>query len=134
MHPIKTNILTTCCWILVFLAPIRETMVATMFLLLMDLAVGIWASLKRGDKFSSAKLSRTCTKLVSYQLALITSFVVETYMLEVLPLVKATAGLIATTEILSVFESISSISGVPVRDAIKSLLDRSANKGKDTTE
>jgi phage-related holin len=128
MTPFKSASLNAALWAVAFLAPLQSTLLAAVFLLLIDLVFGVWASLKSGEKFSSAKFSRSVTKVVAYNLAIITAYVVETNLLPMVPLTKGAAGLVGSTEIVSVFESVARITGLPVSDFLKKLFNRESNK------
>ena len=107
------------------LAPIKPMLMTAMILLLIDLITGIWAALKRQEKIESAKLGRSITKFFLYNLAIITGFLMETYMsIDFIPLVKISCALIALTEGKSIFENISSITGVNFLDKLKSHLNK----------
>lgn len=105
-------------WFGVFLAPIKATMLAVSFLVLIDLITGLWASHKRNEKITSNGIRRTVSKTLAYQLAVICSFVMEQQFLGGIPIVKVVAGLIASTEFKSVLENISSITGVDFWDSL----------------
>lgn len=124
MHPYKDGLLGAAMWIAVFLAPVKAALLAVVFLVVVDLITGIAASKKRGEKIESAKLGRTVVKLLGYELALITSFVTEKYLLEVLPLLQTMAGFVGAVEILSVSENLAVLTGVPLYEAFKKLLNK----------
>ena len=93
-------------------APIVPMIIVTIVLILIDLVTGIWASLKRGDIIQSACLRRTVTKMMVYQVALITGFLIEKYMIsDSLPLSKMIAGIISVVEGTSCYENLNSIYG-----------------------
>jgi phage-related holin len=128
MHPYKDGLLAALMWLVVFVAPVKAAMLAVTFLVAVDFLTGVWASKKRGEKIESAKLGRTVIKTLGYQLALITSFVTEKYLLDVLPVMKTISGFIAATELLSVSENLAVITGVPLYDAFRKLLNKKDEK------
>lgn len=98
-------------WIGVFLFPIKATMFAVGALIIVDLFTGVWAAIKRDENITSNGFRRTVSKVIAYQLAIITSFIIDKYFavgfgIEV---VKIVAGLVAMTEFKSIMENISSI-------------------------
>lgn len=99
-------------------------MIAVGFLVVGDLITGIWAAVKRGEAFSSAKLRQTITKTLGYQLAIVLSYVTESQLLPEIPVLKVVAGLIASTELVSALENLASITGVPLADAVKKLFNK----------
>ncbi len=111
-------------WVSLFLAPAKASMIAVGFLVIGDLITGVWAALKRGETFSSAKLRQTVTKTLGYQLAMLLAFVTENVLLPEIPVLKVVAGLIAGTELLSAMENLSSITGVPLGEAVKKLFNK----------
>lgn len=111
-------------WLLVFLAPVQATMIAVSALVVGDLVTGVWAALKRGETFSSAKFRQTVTKTIGYQLAIVLAFITESQLIPELPVVKVVGGLIASVEFTSAGENLSSILGIPIGDIIKKLFDK----------
>lgn len=114
-------------WVALFLAPAKATMIAVGFLVLGDLITGIWAAVKRGETFSSAKLRQTITKTLGYQLAIVLSYVTESQLMPEIPVLKVVAGLIASTELVSALENLASITGVPLAEAVKKLFYKKPN-------
>jgi phage-related holin len=96
----------------VILLPIRSVMIAVSLLVIADMITGIWASLKEGKKISSNGLRRTVAKTLAYQLTIVVSFIIETYLIDGIPVVKVVSGLIAITEGKSFFENMERITGV----------------------
>lgn len=94
------------------LAPIHMVMITVGFLIFADLFTGIWAARKRGEKISSAALRRTVSKIVIYQLAVISGFMLETHILDnLLPVSKLVAGVIGMVEFKSMLENSNGIVG-----------------------
>lgn len=94
------------------LAPIHMVMITVGFLIFADLVTGIWAALKRGEKVSSAALRRTVSKIVIYQLAVISGFLLETYLIDgLMPVAKIVAGVIGMVEFKSILENSNHIVG-----------------------
>lgn len=94
------------------LAPIKAVMITVGFLIFADLVTGVWAAHKRGEKISSAALRRTISKIVIYQLAVISGFLVETHLIEsFMPICKIVAGAIGMVELTSMLENSNSIVG-----------------------
>jgi hypothetical protein len=92
------------------LAPIHTVMIVVGILVFADLVTGVWAAVKTQQKFSSAKLRNSVSKAILYQIAVITGFIVEQYLIgDALPVTKIVGGLIGTVEAVSVFENINKI-------------------------
>lgn len=110
------------------LAPIHAVIVTVFVLVLADLATGIWASTKEGQKISSAKLRDTVTKLLIYQTVIITGFLVETYLISgVIPVVKLAGAVIGMVELKSLIENADRILG---RSLFKDLIEKLGSKNK----
>jgi hypothetical protein len=61
-------------------APIKAVIFAVGFLVFADLIMGVWAAKKRGETINSAGLRRSVSKLLVYQLSILSAFAVETYL------------------------------------------------------
>lgn len=104
------------------LAPIHAVMISVGVLIMVDLATGVWAAHKRGEKVSSAAMRRTISKIVVYQAAVITGFLLETYLLaDIFPVSKLVAGVIGLVEFKSILENGNSILG---EDIFKSIITK----------
>lgn len=98
--------------LIAILAPAKALLISVGFLVIADLATGIWAAYKRKEKISSAAMRRTITKAVVYQVAVISAFLVETYMLEnIFPVSKVVASVIGLVELTSILENANKILG-----------------------
>lgn len=108
--------------ILAVFAPIKALIFSVGFLIFADCFTGIWAAKKRKEKITSAALRRTVSKMVIYQLALLSGYLVEVYMIEsLLPISKLVAGAIGMVELKSVLENSTAIVG---QDIFKSLIKK----------
>lgn len=106
------------------LAPIHAVMAVVFVLVAADMVTGIIAARKRGESLTSAGMRRTISKLVVYQIAMISGFLVEKYtLISVVPIAKIIAGLISATELKSVLENVSSSANVDVFKDLISKLD-----------
>lgn len=120
------------------LAPLRPLLLAGMFLVVADLATGVWAAKKRGERIHSAGLRRSFSKAVIYSLGLVVVFVAEKYLLDDLlggVAVKLASGSIALIEVKSILENLSCVNGSPLFATLVQKLG-SANdpKKKDANE
>lgn len=93
------------------------------FLIVADLVTGMIAAKKRGEKINSAAMRRTVSKMVVYQIAVISGFLLETQLLhELLPVTKVVAGVIGMVEFKSILENGNTILGVNIfKEVIKRL-------------
>ncbi len=100
-------------------APIQAVMAATGALIFIDLATGVMAAKKRKEEITSKGFSRTLAKIILYELALATSFVVHKYMTgDYLPADKLVAGLIGLVELKSILENVNTLNGTPIFEAV----------------
>jgi len=101
------------------LAPVHSILIVTGILIVLDFITGIWAAYKREEKIKSARMRDSVTKMVIFQVAVISGFLMEKYLLDnSIPVSKIVAGVIAATEGLSLFENLNTISGKNVFGAI----------------
>ena len=101
---------------LAMLAPIYPLMGAVGVLIAADLVTGILAARKRGEAITSRAMSRTITKALVYQLAVISAFALEG--LVGLPVAKLIAAVIGLVEFKSLAENVKAITGVDLKQVI----------------
>ena len=97
--------------ILILLSPIRAALCTIVFIVLVDLILGILRSRKEQIKITSHKMRRTLIKLLCYLLVFIVSYVIELYLMPYFQLSKIVASLIGLVEFKSIVENLSIISG-----------------------
>ena len=90
--------------------PIKPLIITVGFLCISDMVVGIWKALKKKEPISSKRMSDTITKLMLYQLAIVSGFLIEKYVIEELvPITKTIGTVISIIEFKSIIESIESV-------------------------
>jgi uncharacterized membrane protein len=101
-----------CCgWIFSFFIPIKGFLIFTIFVVFADMATGIIAAKKEGQKINSRGLYRTIEKIIVYFCAiLIFEGARNTFSLP--NITYMAAFLIATVELYSISENIKRITGV----------------------
>lgn len=110
-------------------APVHAIMLVTGFLIFADLVTGIMAARKRGEKISSAAMRRTISKILVYQLVIMSGFLAETYMLNgLIPISKIAASIIGITELLSILENAEKVYGQPIFKKIIKILGSENDK------
>lgn len=93
-------------------APIKPAVIAVMVLTIIDLISGVIAAKRRGEPITSAGFSRTVGKIAVYQIAVLTAFLAQKYLvLDIMPVCNLVTSLIGLTELKSVLENLDSISG-----------------------
>jgi hypothetical protein len=122
-------------WFLAGLAvflPIKELMLTIGFLVGADMVVGIWKALKLKQRIRSRRMSDTITKLLLYQIAIMSGFLIETFIIsELIPITKLVATVVAVIEFKSIIESIESVTGKDLWSKIKTIIGR---KSEDITD
>jgi hypothetical protein len=122
-------------WLFASLAvflPIKELMLTIGFLVSADLVVGLWKAIKTGQRIRSRRMSDTITKLLLYQLAIMSGFLIETFIIsELIPVTKLIATVIAIIEFKSIIESIEAVTGKDLWSKIKTIIGR---KSEDITD
>ena len=105
------------------LAPIKPVIITVGILIVSDLVTGVWAAKKRKEQISSAALGRTVSKMVVYQTAVITGFLLQKYLLnEAVPVVNIIGGVIGMVEFKSFIENANVIvDGDIMKEILKKL-------------
>lgn len=125
MDILKTLILAG----LAVFAPIQGVIITVGVLIFADLVLGVMAARKRGEKITSAGMRRTVTKMCVYQVAVLTGFLFETYLLGgLLPVSKLVAAVIGVVEFKSLLENATEITGTDFKDIIKKLGSKNDEK------
>ena len=102
-----------CCgWIFSFFIPIKGFLIFTVFVVFADMATGIMASRKEGQKISSKGLYRTTEKIVVYFVSILIFEGAKNTFLIPVPITYMVAMMIAATELFSIAENVKRITGV----------------------
>lgn len=108
------------------LAPIKSMLITCGVLIMADMVTGMMAARKRKEKLQSAEMRRSVSKFVVYQIAIITAFLLEVYMLDnLVPVSKVVSGVIGMVEFKSILENASTIAG---QDLLKLVMDKLGSK------
>ena len=107
--------------VVAFLTPIHTLMLVVGALMILDLITGVWAAVKRGEPITSRRMGRTVGKMLVYQLAIISGYLIEYGLGGLLPVSKLVGAAITLVEGTSVLENLNKLSGVNI---LKSVLDR----------
>ena len=92
-------------------APIKGIIITVGIVIVVDLITGILAARKRGEKITSSAIRRTVSKILIYQTAILTGFLIETYLTQdLVPITKIVASIIGIVEGKSVFENLNAVS------------------------
>ena len=114
--PLKIAIAT-----LAVLAPIKALLIATGAVIFIDLITGVWRAIKAKEAISSSIMRRTVTKFLVYQFAIITAFIIQTFLAPEIPMTKLVSSVIGLVEAKSILENLNDIYGT---DVFKKLLEK----------
>lgn len=117
-----------------YLQPIEGSLIAVGVLITIDLAMGIAAARKEGIQIKSKRLFDTVTKLLVYQLLIIAAFITETNLADWLPLTKITTSFIGITELVSVGENFTKVTGLPFITYLKNVIKNYTKNSAARTE
>jgi hypothetical protein len=121
-------------------APIAGIMFTVGLLILIDTVIGIWKARKLGEKITSRGFSKIISKMLLYQGAIMTFFLVDRFILgDILSqvwtiphlLTKAVGLVLASVEIFSIDENYRAIKKYGLWDAAKRLLSRAKEAKKE---
>lgn len=119
--------------ILAFLLPIKEMMFIVALMILIDTATGLYKSRKLKIPITSNRLSALISKLFLYEMCLITSFIVDKYVIGEfigifsnipLFLTKVVCIFMIGVEITSITENYKAVTGVSIWDKFKMMTRR----------
>lgn len=111
---------------LTYFLPIRELAYALLALFLIDWVTGVWKSRVVRRRITSYRLRKSSQKIGSYMVALISAHILnESILGGVMHLPQLIAGYIGVTEVASILENLSEITG-------RDLMLEIANKVKDS--
>lgn len=95
-----------------YFAPTKSVLITVMALSMLDMLLGIAASKRSGKPVSSQGLRRTILKVVLYEIAVLSAYVVGKELVgPQLPVMNMLTTLIGLTELKSVLENLAIISG-----------------------
>lgn len=114
-----------------FIAPIHLLMFAVFFVIMVDLLTGVWAAKHGGKAITSRGLRKTIVKIFLYNLAVLTGWLIEMSVTDLLPIVKLIGAAITFTELFSVLENIQRISGTNIFKKLIDKLGDQVNSDKD---
>jgi len=112
--------------------PVLPLLLTVGFLIGADFFVGLYKAYKLKQEITSRKLGHTISKMLLYQVTILSLFLFETFILDsVLPITKIGAGLIAVVELKSISESVEIMTGVSIWKRIVKVVKRGNSETKD---
>lgn len=129
MKSFLSNLMISAC---AALAPIKPIMITVGILIVADLISGVWAAKKRGEEITSAALGRTISKMVVYQTAVITGYLMQHYLMgDAVPVVNVISGVIGMVEFKSFMENANAI---VEGDVFKTIIKKLGSKNDQDAE
>lgn len=117
---------------LAIIAPIHSVLIAVGALVLLDLVTGVWASIKKGETIKSSRLRDSVSKFVIFQIAVISAFILEKFLLnDLVPASKIVAGVVGIAEAKSLLENLNAIYGT---NLFGTLIDRLGSVNKNVND
>ena len=112
-------------WLIIvaFFAPIIPAMIAVGLLIVIDTITGILAARKNNESITCKRLGGVLTKMLVYQLLIISAHLCETFLFPEIVFVKITIAFLATVEFKSISENFQKSTGLPLLKFIKDVLD-----------
>ena len=137
---LKNSIFATIGVIIAFVAPINGIILAVGCSIFFDTILGLWRSLKIGEKITSRKMSRMISKMLLYQFTLLLFFIIEKYILQdfigyfiniPLFLSKLVSMTLIFIELTSINENFFAITGMSLWNKFKTMLQRTKELKED---
>lgn len=111
------------------LAPLNATMIVISLLVLLDLGAGIYKAYKKSIPISSKRMGHTISKIVFYNIAIISAYLIELYIIgSTVHLTKVVSSVIALVEFKSILENVSEIVGFDLLKKVMEVLKRKYSK------
>lgn len=112
------------------MAPIKPLLLACGALIVADMITGMFAARKRKESISSAEMRRSVSKMLVYQIAIISAFILEKYLLgDIAPVSRIVSGVIGMVEFKSILENVSTIAGQDILSLVIEKLGSKNAKG-----
>ena|SRR3972149_2396958 len=109
--------------LITFFAPLLPAMVAVGLLIIIDTITGVIAARRNKETVTSKKMGGILTKMLVYQLLIISAHLCEAFLFPIIPFVKITIAFLAVVEFKSISENFQKSTGLPFLKFIKSYLD-----------
>jgi hypothetical protein len=112
--------------------PVLPTLLTVGFLIALDFIVGIYRAFKLGEEITSRKMGNTISKMLLYNITILSLWVFEKYILQdAIPITKIGAALISITELKSIDESVEKLIGVGIWKKLVRIVKRGESETKD---
>lgn len=94
-----------------FFLPIHNFINLVIALITIDLITGVWASMKKGEKFTASRMVKTVYKFILYALAIIAAYILQLIGNDGVGLPRIVALFVGSIELKSAYENIGRILG-----------------------
>jgi phage-related holin len=112
-----------------FTMPIHTLVYCVVALIGLDTITGVYKAYKQKDAITSKKFGQVISKLLLYNLAILSGFIVEVMIgLSAFHLAQIIAVAISLTELKSVLENTNAITGVDLWQVVSNYLKRNQNE------
>jgi len=111
---LKELLSTLVAFVFLFLAPIKDYVYLVFGLIILDFITGSYASYRDGEHFTAKKMRRTIEKFFFYSIAIISAYILQKIIDDGIECPRIVALFIGATELKSIYENISRITGVSV--------------------
>lgn len=111
-------------FIIIFFSPVKAAIFSVIVLALFDFVTGLAASRKKDQPWTSRRAYSSIVKVTMYSVLILASHLMETHLIDFLPLVKLATSSIAMVELKSLYENISITLGIDLWKALKNVMDR----------
>lgn len=109
--------------LIAFFSPIVSVMIACGLLITIDTITGMIGAKKQGEKINSKAFGRVLTKMLVYQLLIISAHLVEQYLFPNIAFLKITSAFIGMTELISIGENFQKSTGKNFVKYLRTFLD-----------
>lgn len=111
---------------LAFIAPIQWLMIGVGALIILDTITGVFKAYKKNIPISSRRFGHIISKMLLYQVAIISAYLVELMIghSEFLPIARIVTVGIGLTELKSILENLSLVTGTNIWSFLLSYLKR----------
>ncbi len=114
---------------LAFFTPIKYLVLGVGSLIVLDTIVGVYKAYKINELITSKKFSNIISKMLLYQLAIVSAFIVQQMIgLDEIPLAKIVAVAIGLTELKSITESVEEGTGLNIWKFVRLAMNRTTDK------
>lgn len=108
--------------LIALLSPVVPILLVVLLFIVVDFATGVYASKVKKRKIKSSGFRKTVEKFVLYCGAVLLARCFDFGVTDAFYVTQCVGGFIAATELLSIFENISAITGIPIGERLKSVL------------